>query len=280
MKTISLIQGSPEWLAHRAQHFNASDAPAMMGCSPHMTRTELLTMKKTGITAEVDAATQRRFDDGHRFEALARPLAEAIVGEDLYPVTGTNGELSASFDGLTLMEDTAFEHKTLNEGLRYTPWDEGNGYHLPLHYRVQMEHQLAVSGANLVLFMASEWKGDELVEERHCWYASDKALRAQIIAGWQQFAVDLVSFTPEAPATPSPTGKAPETLPALHIVLKGEVSASNLATFKDVALAAIRSVNRDLQTDQDFADSAKARKWCEDIESKVAAAKEIGRAHV
>lgn len=274
MKTHSLVQGSQEWIAHRAQFWNASDAPAMMGCSPHMTRTELLHMKKTGITAEVDAATQRRFDDGHRFEALARPLAEKIVGEDLYPVTGTNGELSASFDGLTLMEDVAFEHKTLNAELRECLEGQDEAPRLPLHYRVQMEQQLIVSGAGRVLFMASEWKGDELVEERHCWYASDKALRAQIIAGWQQFAIDLVSFTPEAPAAPAPTGKAPEALPALHIVLKGEVSASNLATFKDVALAAIRSVNRDLQTDQDFADSAKARKWCEDIESKVAAAKE------
>ena len=34
MKTIKLIQGTPEWNAHRAQHWNASDAPAMMGVSP------------------------------------------------------------------------------------------------------------------------------------------------------------------------------------------------------------------------------------------------------
>ncbi len=101
-------QGGPEWHKHRATHFNASDAPAMMGCSPYQTRTELLTRMKTGISAEVDAATQRRFDDGHRFEALARPLAEKIIGDDLYPVTGSGGELSASFDGLTLDERHRF----------------------------------------------------------------------------------------------------------------------------------------------------------------------------
>ena len=213
MKTHDVQQGSAEWLAHRAQHFNASDAPAMMGCSPHMTRTELLRLKKTGITAEVDPATQRRFDDGHRFEALARPLAEKIVGEDLYPVTGTNGELSASFDGLTLMEDVAFEHKTLNAELRECMEGQDEGPRLPLHYRVQMEQQLIVSGAGRVLFMASEWKGDELVEERHCWYASDKALRAQIIAGWQQFAVDLVSFTPKPLPHQPPPAKRPKPCP-------------------------------------------------------------------
>jgi len=274
MKTIDLIQGSPEWLAHRAQHFNASDAPAMLGCSPYMTRTELLTRMKTGISAEVDPATQRRFDDGHRFEALARPLAEQIIGEELSPVTGTNGQLSASFDGLTFMGDTAFEHKTLNEALRYTPWDEGNGYHLPLHYQVQMEQQLMVSGAERVLFMASKWSGEELVEERHCWYASDATLRAQIVAGWEQFAKDLIAYVPAEAAAPKPTGKAPEALPALHIVINGGVSASNLDEFKETALGAIRSVNRELTTDVHFADAKKAVKWCSDIEDRIKAAKD------
>jgi len=94
----------------------------------------------------------------------------------------------------------------------------------------------------------------------------------RIKAGWEQFDKDLAEFVP-VEVVAAPVGKAPETLPALHIVLKGEVSASNLAEFKTVALTAIRSVNRDLQTDQDFADSAKARKWCEDIEAKVEGAK-------
>ena len=77
MQIVSLQQGSPEWLAHRAQHFNASDAPAMMGCSPYKTRTQLLHELHTGVSPEVDHYTQRIFDNGHRFEALARPLAEA-----------------------------------------------------------------------------------------------------------------------------------------------------------------------------------------------------------
>ena len=103
MKTHNLTQGSPEWLAYRATHFNASDAPAMLGCSPHKTRTELMHEMHTGLTPEVDAATQRIFDDGHRFEALARPLAEAIIGEELYPVVGSLGKLSASFDFLSCL---------------------------------------------------------------------------------------------------------------------------------------------------------------------------------
>ena len=267
-------QGSPEWHAHRATHFNASDAPAMMGCSPYQTRTELLARMKTGITAEVDAATQRRFDDGHRFEALARPLAEKIIGEDLYPVTGSSGKLSASFDGLTMDESTAFEHKSLNDSLRYTPWDEGNGDHLPPHYRVQMEHQMIVSGAERVLFMASKWNGDELVEERHCWYASDANLKARVLAGWQQFERDLAEFVPPAAEAPKPTGKAPESLPSLRIEVTGAVTSSNLAEFKAQALAVFQGINRDLKTDEDFANAEATVKWAKGIEDRLASAKE------
>lgn len=103
MITHQLIQGSKEWHEHRLAHFNASDAPAMLGISPYKTRTQLLHEMATRIVdAEFDGATQRRFDDGHRFEALARTIAESIIGDDLYPVVCSEGKLSASFDGVTL----------------------------------------------------------------------------------------------------------------------------------------------------------------------------------
>lgn len=279
MQQHNLTQGSPEWHAHRAQCWNASDAPAMMGCSPYETRAELIRRIATGITPEVDAATQRRFDEGHRFEAMARPQAEDIVGDDLSPLSGSvdaglSRPLAASFDGITFMGDTVFEHKTLNDSLRYTPWDQGNGAHLPLHFRVQMEHQLIVSGAERALFMATRWEGEQCVEHRHCWYASDAGLRAQILAGWAQLEKDVAAYAPQVAAEPAPAGRAPDTLPALRIEVTGAVTASNLAEFKATALAAIRSVNRDLQTDQDFADAEKAVKWFAEVESRLKAAKE------
>ena len=275
MNVADLIQGSPEWLAYRAQHFNASDAPAMMGCSPYKTRAELLRELHTGVVADVDIATQKRFDNGHRLEALARPLAEQIIGEDLYPVVGSEGRLSASFDGLTLDETTVYEHKALNADLRAAMQNEDNANTLPLHYRVQLEQQLYVSGADRALFMSSAWDAEGgLIEERHCWYSSDKELRAQIIAGWDQFAADLAAYVKPEDHEPAPVGKAPETLPALRIEVTGQVTASNLAEFKETALSAIRSVNRNLTTDSDFADAEKAVKWCSDVETRIKAAKE------
>lgn len=289
MQIVNLVQGSPEWHAHRAQHFNASDAPAMMGCSAYRKRSELVKELATGIVPEIDAATQRRFDDGHKFEALARPLAEEIIGEELSPCVGTRGKYSASFDGLTFMSDTGFEHKSLNDRLRaafddiesVAPEyrDEQAGKLLPPEYAVQMEQQAMVSGAERILFMASKWRlnqdtGEyELVEERHCWYTPNLQLRAQIVAGWEQLEKDVAAYAPEA-ASPEVIGQAPETLPALRIEVQGAVTASNLEAFKVTALSAIRSVNTELKTDQDFADADKAVKWCEEVESRLAAAKE------
>jgi predicted phage-related endonuclease len=228
---------------------------------------------KTGITAEVDANTQRRFDDGHRFEALARPLAEQIIGEDLYPVTGSEGELSASFDGLTMSEDIGFEHKTLNDQLRAALISDAGADALPLAYRVQMEQQIIVSGASRILFMASKWSGDELVEEMHAWYEGDAELAARIVIGWKQFAADLATYKPAAVEAPKPTAAARESLPALIVEAKGEITGSNLDAYKVKALAVIGSIPTKLETDQQFANAKEDATFCRDVQEAMASAK-------
>lgn len=278
MLTHDLKQGTPEWLAYRADHDNASDAPAMMCCSSYKTRDQLIAELATGIVPEVDAATQRLFDSGHRAEALARPLAEEIIGKDLYPCTGSleGSRLSASFDGLTMLEDVAFEHKRMNQRLRAALSVPGcTGADLPLEYQVQMEQECAVSRCEKVLFMASDWDDqDRLNEEMHCWYTPNPALRAQIIAGWAQLHKDVAAYVaPEAKPAPV-MGKTPENLPALLIQVTGAVTASNLPEYKAHALEVFRGINRTLTTDQDFATAESTVKWCADVESRLAAAKE------
>jgi hypothetical protein len=139
---------------------------------------------------------------------------------------------------------------------------------------VQMEQQVMVSGAERTLFMASKWIGDSLDEERHCWHYPDLDLRAKILAGWDQFAIDLAAYVLPPTVEAAPVGKSPDTLPALRIEVTGQVTASNLAEFKSTALSAIRGVKRDLTTDSDFADASKAIAWCADVESRLKAAKE------
>lgn len=257
MQIVNLTQGTPAWHQHRAQHWNASDAPAMMGCSSYKTRSELVRELATGIAPEADAATERRFADGHRFEALARPLAEEIIGEELSPCVGTEGKLSASFDGLTFMNDVGFEHKSLNDRLRAAMGEGCTGADLPLQYQVQMEQQAAVAGCERILFMATKWAPDgTLLEQLHCWYTPNPDLRAQILAGWEQLALEVAAYVPADTSAAPVVAEPVESLPAVAVQLQGSLAVvSNLDKVALAVRAFIDGMVAKPATDQEFADA-------------------------
>lgn len=268
MITHTLDQGTPEWHAHRKQYHNASDAPAMMGASLYKTRNDLLKEAFLGYAPDVEPGTQKRFDEGHRIEALARPVAEEIIGEELYPVVGTEGKLGASFDGLTMNEAFGFEHKTLNDTIRKAKTVAD------LHpmYLIQMEQQLMVSGALKILFLATRWEKDVLIEQVHFWYSPDIELRALIIEGWKQFEIDLANYLPRD-LPPKPQAAAIMRLPALSIQITGQVSLSNLPEFKEAADQFVASIKTDLDTDEDFANAEANVKFLKDAEANLEKAK-------
>lgn len=287
MKQVSLTQGTPEWLQWRANKFGASDAPAMMGCSSYRSRTQLLDEKKTGITPEVDAATQRRFDEGHRIEELARPLAEKIVGEDLYPISGKKEgtNLAASFDGLTLMEDVAWECKSSNQRLRdampHEVCDDSYGAQLPEEYRVQMAHQQIVSGATRTLFTAARFDaGGKPVDVRHCWYEAEPELQQRIIAGWKQFAEDLEAHEPAPKAAPV-VATPQESLPAVSVRVDGALQITdNLDLFGQALRSFVDTIPQQPETDQHFADCEAACKTLKKAEDALAAAEDNALAQI
>ena len=265
MNIIEVVQGSQEWIEARAEYHTASEAAAMLGLSPYMSRTDLLKQKALGIVADVDSAKQYLFDKGHAAEAAARPLAEEIIGEDLFPCTGVDdaGWLLASFDGATMLGEILWENKLWNVSLA-AEVDSGE---IPDSHWPQLEHQLFVSGAEKVLFMVSD--GDK---ETHCWYMSRPNRRARLIAGWRQFDKDLANYE-HVEHTPQAAGVAPESLPTPQIQVRGEVTTSNLAAYRTHALAVFEGISTDLQTDQDFANADKTVKWCQSVEDKLELAK-------
>lgn len=266
MKIHNVAQGSDAWHALRAQHFTASEAPAMMGASKYQSRTDLLNMKKTGITPDVTPNQQRIFDKGHATEAAARPLVEAQIGEELYPIVGTSGNLLASMDGATMLGDTLFEHKLWNESLVA----QVRAGDLEAHYHWQLEQQLLVSGAERVIFVCSDGTADNFVSME---YRPVAGRAAQLVEGWKQFEADLAGHSP-AEVVAEAVGKTPDSLPALRIEVTGMVTASNLEQFKAHSLAVIGAINTDLQTDQHFADAEARVKWCAGVESSLAAARQ------
>lgn len=263
MNVHEVTQGSTEWGALRASCFTASEAPAMAGVSKYTSRSDLLKQKYTGEVPEVSAAQQRIFDKGHAAEAKARPIAERIIGEELYPCTATHDDhpwMLASFDGCTMLEDVIWEHKLINDELRTATPET-----LAEHYKVQMDQQLAVSGAEKCLFMASDGTEDDC---NWFWYETTPERIASLLAGWEQFKADLEAYQPRA-QTVAPQGKAPDQLPALNIQMTGGVQASNLPDFKAQALAMIDGIKTELVTDKDFADADSTVKWLQKGEKQL-----------
>ena len=270
MQILNLIQGSPEWKAARAEYFTASEAPAMKGSSPYKTRDELLHEKKTGETKPVDEFTQKLFDKGHRIEALARPIAEKFIGDDLYPVVGAEVvdglDYLASFDGLTMDQTIAWECKSWNEKKAEIV---RNGA-IPPADVWQVVQQLKVSGAKKCLYTVTDGTPEKTV---HVWAYPDKQMEQELYFGWNQFNDDLLTYEPAEPKTKGVSGAIME-LPAIQIEISGGVKSTNLAIYKKSAEDFIASINTDLVTDDDFATAETTVKFCDKTEKKLAQVKE------
>lgn len=250
MKQISVVQGSDEWLAHRRNTRNASDAPAMMGASPYVTRSQLVQQHATGVEREIDSRTQAIFDKGHEVEPKLRALAESIIGQELYPVTAVSddGYLGASLDGITMDESIIFEAKQTNAAKMDVVRD---GCIPPADYW-QIVQQFAVcEDARSCIYLCGDGSEEGTARltifREHIEHAIPN-----LIYSWKQFDQDVAAYKPEA-VTAEAVGVAPDALPTLSVVARGVVEFSNMAEFREKAMAAIAGVNTDLQTDDDFA---------------------------
>ena len=272
----NLIQGSDEWNQFRLEHDGASEAVFALGIKTKRgTRNELLRIKHTGIAKEFSAWVQENvLDRGHEIEALTRPMVEALIGESLYPVTYSYGRLSASCDGLTADDETAFECKQWNEALA----EAVRRKELPEEHQPQCQQVMHVNGAKRLIFAVSDGTPDKFE-----WMEvlPDPAWVARIIAGWAQFNKDLAEYVPQE-VIPAVVAAPIEGLGALVLQVEGRVTACNLDTFKSNAAAFIARMPKpdELETDQDFANADSAVKACSEAEAKIKAAKDSAMAQV
>lgn len=266
-QTHELVQGTEAWDLFRLEHFGASEAAAMLGLSKKTTRNELLRMKKTGVAKTFSEWLQVNvLDHGHEVEALARPHIEKLIGEELYPVTCSDGKESASCDGLTMDDRIAMEHKQWNEALAAIV----SAGKVPDEHMPQCQQVLKVTGAEKLIFVVSDGTPERMV---FVWVLPDPVWFERLGAGWAQFERDLETYELTEPVVEA-VGRTPESLPALRIEVTGEVTDSNLEQYREHALAVFAGINRNLQTDQDFANAAKTVTWCGEVETLLKAAKE------
>lgn len=261
-----LKPNTPEWLAYRSQHDNASEAAAMLGLSKVTTRNELLAIKHSGVAPEFDDWMQRNIlDKGHTVEAKARPIAVGIIGSALYPVVVSDERLSATCDGLTLSDKVAWEHKQWNKILAAIV----RGGIVPDEHLPQCMQILLVTKAESLLFMVSDGTPEnmEWVE-----VFPDPAWFERITFGWAQFHKDLASYEP-VEAAPVVIATPVMGLPALSIQVKGSITLiDNLEVFGKALTEYVQRINPKPETDQDFADLESAGKTFSRAEEALEAA--------
>lgn len=176
MKRLNLTQGDPSWLQWRQGGIGASDAPIILGLSPFETPFSLWALK-TGRAQP--KKTTRAMQHGHDNEEKARALYMERTGQFVTPACFSNEDFGfpmlASLDGWPLVEikcpKNPLDHfKAAREGL------------VPEHYRIQMQHQMAVTLAGNGSY-ASFYEGELVIlpVER------DAALIERIIAAEREF---------------------------------------------------------------------------------------------
>jgi predicted phage-related endonuclease len=266
MQIHDLVQGSPEWQQYRLEKDGASEAAAMLGISTLVKRNELLHMKATGTAQEFSDWVQKHIlDYGHHVEALARPLVEELIGEDLYPVTCSDGRLSASCDGLTMGEDIAFEHKQWNAALAAAI----SAGQLPDEYMPQPQQIMMVTPAKKVIFVCSDGTRDNFV---YLWVMPDPVWQARIRDGWTQFQIDRATYQ-HIEVLPAPVAAAVQDLPALSIRVDGQLTLNhNLVVFGEKLQSFIADIDTNPCDDQAFADAEQAIKVMERAETALGAA--------
>ena len=163
MSTIlKLVQGTPEWLAHRLKYRNASETPAVLGVSPWQTPYQLW-LERTGRGKRPVTAAMRR---GTELEPAARAAYEKLTGLVMEPLVLVEGEYSASLDGITLEGDLILEVKCPMKGRDSELWKAAQAKELPEHYFWQVQHQLMVAGAALAHVYVFDGEHGVLLEQR------------------------------------------------------------------------------------------------------------------
>lgn len=233
---VPLIQGSPEWHAHRARYRNASETAAVMGKSPWLTPYQLWMQRSGRSEAETNPAMRR----GSQLEPAARCAYEQLTGQVMQPLVLVAGDYSASLDGLTLDGSRLVEIKCPAKGQDSSLWAEVARNVCPEHYFWQIQHQLMVAGAgeaHLYVFDGAAGIVLPIQPQPQVW--------PEIHQAWDRFMACLADdYPPELTARDSVTREDPPWLEAAAKYLALRAESEALGTRLDEAKASLVSLAR------------------------------------
>jgi hypothetical protein len=103
---------------------------------------------------------------GSELEPAARAAYERLTGRVMEPLVMVEGEYSASLDGMTLGGDLILEIKVPWKGRESDLWRHVEAGVTPDYVAAQIEHQLAVSGAQLAHLFVFDGQDGVLIERK------------------------------------------------------------------------------------------------------------------
>ncbi len=175
---IALEQNTEEWLTFRKSKIGSSDALIIVGESPWKTPQKLWE-EKMGLRASSyeNAAMQR----GKQLEAEAKKAFEKKTGLVVWPnvlIRPKHEFIIASLDGITMDSKVAVEIKYPGEKTHKMAQDG----HIPKHYQIQMQYQLAVTGLQMMFYYSYDGEKGEILEVQR-----DEALIEEILIKENEF---------------------------------------------------------------------------------------------
>ncbi|MFQ5685067.1 MAG: YqaJ viral recombinase family protein [Candidatus Scalindua sp.] len=161
MTSLSLSQGSQEWLDFRRAKIGASDVPIIMKASPWSSPFELWQIK-TGKKPEKDMSVAMA--RGVRLEPLARKAAESHFKIPLEPDVQISNDTDwaiASLDAISIDGDVLVEIKCPGEKNHLETIETKE---VPRHYQIQCQWQMYVTGLQFMYYMSFSEESYEIIE--------------------------------------------------------------------------------------------------------------------
>lgn len=174
------FENEEDWLQWRIAHIGASESPALMGESPFQSRFELMRAKLNPNYRQKSSPMMER---GKQLEDPVRRLLELRLKEPLPEKVCQSLEhpsLVAQIDGLG-------EHYQVEIKCPYRQETALKmAQEIPRHYQIQMQHQMLVTGREIVQF-AVYFEG--VLSVSLC--KRDPVLQHKILESCEQFLADL-----------------------------------------------------------------------------------------
>ena len=133
-----------EWLKYRKQGLTGTDAGAITGMNPYVSAFQIYQDKISDQIAEQDNESMRQGRDLEEYVArrFMEETGKKVRHANAIFQSEENEFMLADFDRLVIGEKAGLECKTVN-AYSADKWKNGE---IPLHYQMQVQHYLAVSG--------------------------------------------------------------------------------------------------------------------------------------